>query len=685
MTQNLRLLDVAMDIHSPSEPVAVKRQRRYEQRDEPQHDDQHSSGGERQWGFLELLPTFSYSHDPALSASQLGRLESGNRVKLPARMLWALETSTDPLFLQAQNVGAGPPFPSRSAGVEDFSVGCDVAYAPPSLLQALGIREGDAVEYTRTRLPPATRLLFQPQTDRFDRLRNPKVALEEALARWSTVEVGQLLCVREAAEFHRFLVLAVEPCSPAHLLGVRVEIDFAEPLKRVAPQVRPLQFNSPCRLLLSAAEASQLLVLRLPEGHGHTAALLLQASLLAGDADLYASQTHPEPSRQEFQWACTTIGSKTLRIDSFDSSLPIYLAVISFESSAKLDLTASLSTTTSPSPTTTSSTTSLTSTSSSASSSSSSGRLLTAIRSDVAQPGQAACQHCGVLVPERLLARHQLMCSRSFICVVCQQKMPSEQASSHTHCQHCPELLSEKHHHCPECLCMIAPEEERKHRQLIHSPLACLCGASLPLQELIQHRLTTCPYRQVECHLCQGVFFNSEVAHHLPLCQARHPNHEQDNLQNQAEQHQQQQVEIDKHEGDSPLLSSTPRPPTLPHACDLCGAALDGTADGVGEHAKTCAALIDEFAIDDNVECDSGDDDDQVARTTLTGMQRTGISRRMLGLDAGGSRRPGFPPVRDSSRRETRAEEMCPYCDRWVSDAELHLNECAEAIGLLTG
>ena len=100
-------------------------------------------------------------------------------------------------------------------------------------------------------------------------------------------------------------------------------------------------------------------------------------------------------------------------------------------------------------------------------------------------------------------------------CANCQQRVPASSYGMHetfcvrnnSQCALCGVVYlkrdAERHWHCPDCGDLVAaPEARVHHARWLHTPLACPCGVSLPLERMRGHRRVACPLRVIVCRFC---------------------------------------------------------------------------------------------------------------------------------------------------------------------------------------
>ena len=104
-----------------------------------------------------------------------------------------------------------------------------------------------------------------------------------------------------------------------------------------------------------------------------------------------------------------------------------------------------------------------------------------------------ACPHCGKAVPAASFDRHTAFCARNNVrCPVagCGKTIRRGEEDAHTHCDGC-DLISTR-------------ADVDKHKKVWHTEVACPCGLTLRLRQLVRHTRTECERRVILCRFCGG-------------------------------------------------------------------------------------------------------------------------------------------------------------------------------------
>ena len=117
------------------------------------------------------------------------------------------------------------------AGVREFTAKQGEVIAPWWMMEKIKVNEGDNVGIETADLPKATSVIFQPLSDDFMKISNPKVVLERSLKVHPCLTQGSIIPITFANEQYRIKVLKTEPLPQVDIRHADVVTDFAPPPK----------------------------------------------------------------------------------------------------------------------------------------------------------------------------------------------------------------------------------------------------------------------------------------------------------------------------------------------------------------------------------------------------------------------------------------------------------------------
>ena len=119
---------------------------------------------------------------------------------------------------------------SIAVGVQEFSSDPASCVVPNWIMKNIGLEENDKVLVSLTSLPKCTSVVFQPCTQHFLELQNPRVILEHSLRYVPCITEGTILEVIFNKVPYQLKVLSVKPKRMACLYMADVMTSFARPL-----------------------------------------------------------------------------------------------------------------------------------------------------------------------------------------------------------------------------------------------------------------------------------------------------------------------------------------------------------------------------------------------------------------------------------------------------------------------
>ena len=113
------------------------------------------------------------------------------------------------------------------AGVQEFTADEGKIIAPWWMMSKIGANEGDQVIVKAVDLPPATRAIFQPLSEDFEKIPKPKVVLEKALRSHPCLTQGSIIPISFANNTYRIRILKTEPLQHVSIRKADIECEIA--------------------------------------------------------------------------------------------------------------------------------------------------------------------------------------------------------------------------------------------------------------------------------------------------------------------------------------------------------------------------------------------------------------------------------------------------------------------------
>ena len=117
-----------------------------------------------------------------------------------------------------------------AAGVESFSADSASVVVPHWMMECLGVAENEKVNVTLAQFPSATNVIFQPFTDEFNKLPNPRAILEHSLRQLPCLTEGSVIPIDFNKKVYKLKILKTEPAKLVSIIHADVITDFARPL-----------------------------------------------------------------------------------------------------------------------------------------------------------------------------------------------------------------------------------------------------------------------------------------------------------------------------------------------------------------------------------------------------------------------------------------------------------------------
>jgi ubiquitin fusion degradation protein 1 len=117
-----------------------------------------------------------------------------------------------------------------AAGVESFTADGGSCVLPKWMQKSIGVDANSKVRVTLSNFPSADSVIFQPFTEEFNRLPNPRVVLEFTLRQMPCLTEGSVLPIEFNSNLYHLKVLKTSPQKCVSIIHADVITDFAQPL-----------------------------------------------------------------------------------------------------------------------------------------------------------------------------------------------------------------------------------------------------------------------------------------------------------------------------------------------------------------------------------------------------------------------------------------------------------------------
>ncbi|KAK6641530.1 hypothetical protein RUM44_013242 [Polyplax serrata] len=116
------------------------------------------------------------------------------------------------------------------SGVLEFVADEDRVYLPYWMMRNLLLEEGDLITIENVTLPIATFSRFQPQTEDFLDISNPKAVLENCLRSFACLTTGDIIAIKYNSKVYELCVLETKPGEAVTIIECDMNVDFAPPV-----------------------------------------------------------------------------------------------------------------------------------------------------------------------------------------------------------------------------------------------------------------------------------------------------------------------------------------------------------------------------------------------------------------------------------------------------------------------
>nr|QBH74172.1 ubiquitin fusion degradaton protein [Nicoletia phytophila] len=115
-------------------------------------------------------------------------------------------------------------------GVLEFVADEGKVYLPHWMVHNLLLEEGDLLQVESVSLPVATFSRFQPQSEDFLDITNPKAVLENALRNFACLTTGDIIAIEYNQHIYELCVLECKPGSAVSIIECDMNVEFAPPV-----------------------------------------------------------------------------------------------------------------------------------------------------------------------------------------------------------------------------------------------------------------------------------------------------------------------------------------------------------------------------------------------------------------------------------------------------------------------
>ena len=188
--------------------------------------------------------------------------ESGGKIVLPASVLEKLTRMNIeyPMLFKLTHKNSQH---ATHCGVIEFSAQEGRTYTPHWMMNMLGMSEGDLVSLEYVSLNPCTYAKFQPITNDFLDLSNPKSLLERTLRSFACLSLGDVITIHHIGSQFQLRVLELKPDQAVTIIECDMEVDFAapegyqSPKRKIPPKEELMETDELDTKVLAAAKEQQ--------------------------------------------------------------------------------------------------------------------------------------------------------------------------------------------------------------------------------------------------------------------------------------------------------------------------------------------------------------------------------------------------------------------------------------------
>lgn len=128
---------------------------------------------------------------------------------------------------------------STHSGVLEFVADEGKVYLPYWMMRNLCLDEGDSIHVESVALPVASFSRFQPQSEDFLDITNPKAVLENCLRSFACLTTGDIIGINYNDRVYELCVLETKPGNAVTIIECDMNVDFAPPVGYKEPERVP--------------------------------------------------------------------------------------------------------------------------------------------------------------------------------------------------------------------------------------------------------------------------------------------------------------------------------------------------------------------------------------------------------------------------------------------------------------
>ncbi|KAJ8680844.1 hypothetical protein QAD02_016631 [Eretmocerus hayati] len=125
-------------------------------------------------------------------------------------------------------------------GVLEFVADEGKVYLPYWMMHNLLLQEEDIINVESVSLPVADFVRFQPQSEDFLDITNPKAVLENGLRSFACLTTGDMIAIKYNSRIYEMCVLETKPGSAVTIIECDMNVEFAPPVGYKEPE-RPVR------------------------------------------------------------------------------------------------------------------------------------------------------------------------------------------------------------------------------------------------------------------------------------------------------------------------------------------------------------------------------------------------------------------------------------------------------------
>eukprot|EP00058_Branchiostoma_floridae_P011100 XP_002596588.1 hypothetical protein BRAFLDRAFT_122069 [Branchiostoma floridae] len=164
-----------------------------------------------------------------LPGNERSDVERGGKIIMPPSALDQLTrlNIVYPMLFKLTNKRANR---ETHSGVLEFVADEGKVYLPYWMMRNLLIEEGGILQVENASLPVATFSKFQPQSEDFLDITNPKAVLENALRNFACLTKGDVVAITYNEKVYELHVMEVKPGQAVSIIECDMNVEFAAPV-----------------------------------------------------------------------------------------------------------------------------------------------------------------------------------------------------------------------------------------------------------------------------------------------------------------------------------------------------------------------------------------------------------------------------------------------------------------------